>query len=106
MHERDRADAPHRFLDGDARFGRREPASLKPEERRDRLQVVLHPVVDLADRRVLRDELAVTTSEVGDVAQNGDRRACLCSIIRTKGMRQHLEQQVGSFIGVDEIQLA
>ena len=31
-----------------------EPAALQAQQRRDRLQVVLHPVVDLADRGVLR----------------------------------------------------
>ena len=36
--------------------------------RRHGLQVVLHPVVDLADRRVLGDQLAFTPSYLGDVA--------------------------------------
>jgi len=36
-----------------------DPARLEAEQRRDRLQVVLDPVVDLADGRVLRQEQAV-----------------------------------------------
>ena len=51
VHERDGADAPHRLLDRHLRLRRAEPAALQPQQRRDRLQVVLHPVVDLADRR-------------------------------------------------------
>ena len=46
-----------------------EASGLEPEQRRDRLQVVLHPVVHLADGRVLRQQQAVEAAEVGDVAQ-------------------------------------
>ena len=46
---------------------------LEPQQRRDRLQVVLHPVVDLADRRVLRQQHAVAAPEVGDVAHEQQR---------------------------------
>ena len=42
---------------------------LEPEQRRDRLQVVLDPVVHLADGGVLREQEPVEAAEVGDVAQ-------------------------------------
>ncbi len=45
-----------------------EPPALQAQQRRDRLQVVLHPVVDLADRRVLAHQQAIALAEVGDVA--------------------------------------
>ena len=35
---------------------RRQPSALEPQQRRDRLEVVLHPVVDLADRGVLGEQ--------------------------------------------------
>ncbi len=57
------------------RLGRLEPAALEPEQRGDRLQVVLHPVMDLADRGVLRQQDPVPAPEVGDVAhQHHDAR--------------------------------
>ena len=37
--------------------GEVDPAGLHPQQGRDRLQVVLHPVVDLPDGRVLGDQL-------------------------------------------------
>ena len=66
--ERDRADAAHRLRH--RRLGLRvlQPAGLQAQQRRDRLQVVLHPVVDLADRGVLADQQAVALAQVGDVA--------------------------------------
>ena len=50
-----------------------DPAGLEPQQGRHGLQVVLHPVVDLADRRVLGDQLAVAAAQVGDVAQQHQR---------------------------------
>ena len=43
------------------------PTPLQPQHRRDRLQVVLDPMVDLADRRVLADQRPLATPQVGDV---------------------------------------
>ena len=42
-----------------ARASGSQPPTLQPQQRGDRLQVVLHPVVDLPDRRLLRDQLAL-----------------------------------------------
>ena len=50
-----------------------QPAALEPEQRRDRLQVVLDPVVDLPDGGVLRHQQAVPTAELGDVAKQHER---------------------------------
>ena len=54
--------------------GDAEPPALQPQQRRDRLQVVLHPVVDLADRGVLREQQPVPAAQLGDVAQQHDAR--------------------------------
>ena len=53
--------------------GELKPPALQPQQRRDRLQVVLHPVVDLADRRVLRQQQPVPAAQLGDVADEHDR---------------------------------
>ena len=55
------------------RLGHVDPAGLEPQQRRHGLQVVLHPVVDLADGGVLGDQLAVAAAQVGDVAQQHQR---------------------------------
>ena len=53
------------------------PPGLQPQQRGDRLQVVLHPVVDLADRRVLGDQLPLAPAQLGDVAQQQQRADAL-----------------------------
>ena len=64
--------------DGRLRLGVRQPAGLQAQQRRDRLQVVLHPVVDLADRGVLAQQQPVALAQLGDVAHQqqpaADRR--------------------------------
>ena len=67
--DRDRPDPAYGLLERDPALGYADPAGLQPQQRRHRLQVVLHPVVDLADGRVLGDQLAVAAAQVGDVAQ-------------------------------------
>ena len=79
VHDRDRADPPLRLRQRGPRLGRLQPPALEPQQRRDRLQVVLHPVVDLADRRVLRQQHAVAAPEVADVAQQDERARGLSS---------------------------
>ena len=49
-----------------------EPAALEAQQRRDRLEVVLHPVVDLADGGVLRQQQPVAAAQLGDVADQHD----------------------------------
>ena len=71
--QRDRADPAHRLLERRLGVGRVHPAGLETQERRHGLQVVLHPVVDLADRRVLGDQLAVAAPQVADVADQDQR---------------------------------
>ena len=71
------------------RLGRLQPAALEPEQRGDRLQVVLHPVVDLADGRVLRQQQAVAAAEVGDVAQQHEHADDLVALEQ----RDRLHQQ-------------
>ena len=78
VHEGDRADPPHRLLDRRLGLGRREAPALQPQQRRDRLQVVLHPVVDLADRGVLGQQQPVPAAQLGDVAEQHARRRSPC----------------------------
>ena len=54
-----------------------DPAGLQAQQRGHGLQVVLHPVVDLADGRVLGDQLAVAAAQVGHVAQQHQRAEVL-----------------------------
>ena len=69
VHECDRTDAAHRLLDGGLGLGRRQAPTLQAQQRRDRLQVVLHPVVDLADGGVLGHEQPVASAQLRDVAE-------------------------------------
>ena len=73
MHQRDRVDPPHalRKRAPGLRDGR--AAGLQAQQRGDRLQVVLHPVVDLADRGVLGQQRLVAAAQVGDVAHQHER---------------------------------
>ena len=73
VHQGDRAHPPHRLLQGRPGLGGRQPAGVEAQQRRDRLQVVLHPVVDLADGGVLGDEHPVPAPQVGHVAHEHDR---------------------------------
>ena len=63
------------------------PARLEPQQRGDGLQVVLHPVVDLADGRVLGDQLTVAAAQVGHVADQ-DQRADVVAL-RAQRDRAH-----------------
>ena len=77
-----------------ARLRRVEPPALQPQQRRDRLQVVLHPVVDLADRRVLRHEHPVPAAQVGDVAQQDERAGGLASSLSSGITRSSIDDVV------------
>ena len=48
-------------------------ARLEPEQRRDRLQVVLDTMVDLRDRGVLGLQFDLTPAQLGDVTAQDDR---------------------------------
>ncbi len=69
---RDGADPPHRLVDGLAGLVGDDAAPLQPQEGGNRLEVVLDPVVDLGDRRVLRNQQAVAAAQLGDVAHQGE----------------------------------
>ena len=64
------------------------PPGLEAQQRRHRLQVVLHPVVDLADRGVLGDQLAVATAQLGDVAQQDQPADVLAGGAQRDGARR------------------
>ena len=68
VHDRDRADPADSLLEGQLGLRGVDPPCLEAQQGGHRLQVVLHPVVDLADRGVLGDQLPVAPAQVGDVA--------------------------------------
>ena len=79
----DRSDRPDPVLGFEECLSSRRvvgPPGLQPQQRGDRLKVVLHPVMDLADGRILREQEPVPAAEVGDVshehraADDRDRR--------------------------------
>ena len=67
-------------------------AGLQPQQRGHGLQVVLHPVVDLADRRVLGHQLALAPAQLGDVAQQHQRADALArpAVERDRAQRQRV----------------
>ncbi len=67
MDYRDRPDPADRLIQRRAGLGRLQPPGLQPQQRGDGLQVVLHPVVDLPDRRVLGHQLALAVAHLGHV---------------------------------------
>ncbi len=73
MHDRDRADPADRLVQGGPAGVRVHPAGLQPQQRGDRLQVVLHPVVDLPDGGVLGHQFAVAAAQFGDVPAEHQR---------------------------------
>ena len=73
MHHGDRRHSPHGLGERLPRLIGVRPASLDAQQRCDRLQVVLDPVVDLADGRILGDELLLLVAQLRHVAAQHDR---------------------------------
>ena len=79
----------HRIVEGDLRLRGGDATRLHPEQCSHRLQVVLHPVVDLPDGRVLGDQLGVPccgrslTSRHSTIAPTRSRPAEQTSSTRT-----------------------
>ncbi|MCL6640818.1 MAG: FAD-dependent oxidoreductase, partial [Candidatus Rokubacteria bacterium] len=67
VHDRDRGDPAHRLLERGAGVGRGHPSGLQPQQGRHGLQVVLHPMVDLPDRRVLGQQGPLLAADLGHV---------------------------------------
>ena len=95
MHERDRRDPAHCLFERLARLGHGHSTRLQAQECRDGLQVVLHAVMNLANRRVLGDEFAFTPANLGHVAAQ-QHRAHAPSVL---GERQcpHRQAYAGRF---------
>ena len=93
VHDRDRPDPADRLLERGLGRGRVDPAGLEAQQRGHGLQVVLHPVVDLADGRVLGHQLAVAAAEVGDVAHQHQRAHVLA--LRSQRDRAHDQRPPG-----------
>ena len=73
VHHRDRADPADGLLQRRPRLRRLQPPRLQPQQRRDRLQVVLDPVVDLPDGGVLGEQLALPVPQLGHVPEQDQR---------------------------------
>ena len=82
-------DPPHRLGERLARLVGVRAARLDAQQRRDRLQVVLDAVVDLADRRVLGDELLLLMADLGDVAAEHDRADPVAAIAQRDRPQRH-----------------
>ena len=89
VHQGDRADAALGLVEGLAPLARRQPAGLQAQQRRDGLQVVLDPVVDLADGGVLRQQQPVPAAQVGDVAHQHQRPGDLPVVEQRDAADQH-----------------
>ena len=76
-----------------------DPPGLEPQQRGHGLQVVLHPVVDLADGGVLGDQLAVAAAQVGDVAHQ-DQRADVLALRPQRDGPHDQHAVVGADLGV------
>lgn len=95
VHDGDRADPAYRLLERGLRVGGVHAPGLEPEQGGHRLQVVLHPVVDLADRRVLGDQLTVTATQLRDVAQQDQRTDVLTLRAQRDAARDHGDSVTG-----------
>ena len=82
-------DPPHRLRESLAGLVGVRAARLDAQQRRDRLQVVLDAVVDLADRRVLGDELLLLVADLGDVAAQHDRADPVAVIAQRDRPQRH-----------------
>ena len=73
MHQRDRGDAADRLLKRRPTLTRPDPPRLQPQQGGDGLQVVLHPVMHLANGGVFGQQLPLTAAQLGDVPQQQHR---------------------------------
>ena len=89
VHQRDRGHPPHRFDQRLAPLGIVGPARLQSQQRRDGLQIVLHPVVDLADGGVLGQQRAVAALDLGDIADEHRGPGGLPTGEQRDGAQQH-----------------
>ncbi|MDQ1083305.1 hypothetical protein QE414_001312 [Microbacterium sp. SORGH_AS 344] len=90
MHHRDGRHPTHGLREGVARFVGVRTARLDAQQRSHRLQVVLHPVVNLADRGVLGDEFLLLMADLGHVAAEHDRSHTVAPFAQRDGAQRHL----------------
>ena len=67
VHDGDGADTPHGLVQRRSCLVVVQSPGLKTQQRRHRLEIVLHPVVDLPDRGVLGHEFALAAPQLRDV---------------------------------------
>ena len=96
VHLGDRGHPSHRFDQRVTGLDVIGAARLQSQQRRHRLQVVLHPVMDLPDRRVLGQQRAIAPFDLGDVADQQGRTRRDAVLHQRQGADQH-----GRAAGID-----
>ena len=89
MYLGDGGHASHRLGERIPRLGIGGSAGLQSQQRRHGLQVVLHPMVDFADRRILGQQGAVASLDLGDVADQYPRAGRCAADHQRQGTQQH-----------------
>ena len=89
MDDGNRTDAAHGFVERRTRLVGLDATRLKSQQRRDRLQVVLHPVVDLANGRVLGHQGAVTAPDLGRIADENDASGVTAVLVQRDAAQRH-----------------
>ena len=89
VHHGDGGNAAHGLAEGipgDIAVG---AAGLNPEQGCHGLQVVLDPVVDLADRGILRQEFALLVADLRGIPAQHDRADALTAVADRDGAQRH-----------------
>ena len=89
MDDGDGRDAALRRVERIASLARDGAARLHAQERRHGLQVILHPVIDLADRGVFRHEFALLAAQLADVAAQDDGALAGRAVKKRNGAEHH-----------------
>ena len=75
-------------------------ARLQPEQRRDGLQIVLHPVMDFGDRRVFGLQFNVPTAQLGDITAQHDGARPAVGVVQRQRPHGH-RGTIGFKLGID-----
>ena len=95
MNSRNRLDSPLGFLECSLNAFQIRTARLKTQQSRNRLQIILHAVVNLANRCVLCHEFLFASTNLGDITRQDDSAQTLMTIDkrkRTQGDRDPLNR--------------
>ena len=89
MDHGDRRNAAHSLAEGVFGNIAGGSARLDTQQRGHRLEVVLHSVVNLANRRVLGDHLSLTQSHLGHITGQDDRTETLPRLLQWHSAQRH-----------------